>query len=200
LKETVEAVPKEIPIIIDGKRNDIGSTAAAYAHALFSYYAADCVTLNPYLGYESVKPFLSFEDRGMFMLCRTSNPGSDKLQNLSVYLQSDAGIKGEQTPVKLYIHVAREVCSWSPNIGLVIGATVPEAIREIRREFPEVWMLCPGIGAQGGSLEESLDCGLREDGMGILPMVGRSIYQDQYPGEKAGWFCEQINKVIERRR
>lgn len=215
LKQTIEAVPEDIPVIIDGKRNDIGSTAAAYAYALFSFYNADCVTLNPYLGYESIAPFIEYPGKGMFLLCRTSNPGSDALQACTVVTESAAADRGiDQGPerdggarddvgkgvsmdktVPFYVQVAREVCAWSERIGLVIGATVPEAIRTIRREFPDVWMLCPGIGAQGGSLEESLRHGLREDGMGILPMVGRAIYQDKYPGQRAEWFCEQIARV-----
>ncbi len=193
LKETLELIPKDTPVILDAKRNDIGQTATAYARALFDYYGVDSATLNPYLGRESIRPFLEHSGKGLFLLCRTSNPESGDLQDLEVYRKNPGGGRSHTT-CPLYLEIAREVCSWSPDVGLVIGATDPEALETVRDQLPGVWILCPGIGAQGGSLEAAVQTGLREDGLGLLLVVGRSIYQDPNPGQKAQAFRDRINR------
>jgi uridine monophosphate synthetase len=193
LKETLDLIPEGTPVILDAKRNDIGQTASAYARALFEHYGVDSVTLNPYLGRESIRPFLEYEGKGLFLLCRTSNPQSGDLQSLEVICRHiDEGSGPTSRP--LYLEIAREVCSWSTDIGLVIGATDPQALETVREQHPGVWILCPGIGAQGGSLEAAVQAALREDGLGVLLVVGRSIYQDPDPGQRARQFRQRINR------
>ena len=152
----------------------------------------DSVTLNPYLGRESVKPFLAYQGKGLFLLCRTSNPESGDLQSLEVRPRHAHGVAG-QTGRPLYLEIAREVCGWSPDIGLVIGATDPEALETVRDQLPGAWILCPGIGAQGGNAGAAIRAGVREDGLGLLLVVGRSIYQDADPGQKARQFRDRFN-------
>jgi uridine monophosphate synthetase len=193
LRKTLELIPKDTPVILDAKRNDIGQTASAYAQALFDYYGVDSATLNPFLGRESIRPFLEHKGKGLFLLCRTSNPESGDLQGLEVYRKNPGG-GSSHTTCPLYLEIAREVCSWSPDVGLVIGATDPTALEIVREELPGVWVLCPGIGAQGGSLEAAVRAGLRDDGLGLLLVVGRSIYQDPNPGQKARLFRDRINR------
>jgi uridine monophosphate synthetase len=195
LRETLELIPEEVPVILDAKRNDIGETASAYARAIFEHHAVDSVTLNPYLGRESIRPFLAYPGKGLFLLCRTSNPESGDLQSLEVRLPSMDGASG-QTSCPLYLEIAREVCSWSGDIGLVIGATDPEALAKVRNHLPEPWILCPGIGAQGGSMETAIRAGLREDDLGLLLVVGRSIYQDDNPGRRAKQFRDRCNREV----
>jgi orotidine-5'-phosphate decarboxylase len=151
LKKTVAYIPKNIPVIGDAKRGDIGNTATAYARALFGYYKFDAVTLNPYLGYDSVEPFLAYKDKGVFVLCRTSNSGACDFQDLV-----------DNFGMKLYQSVALRAGDWNTagNVGLVVGATCPEELREIRKLCPEMTLLIPGIGAQGGDLEQSVKYGV----------------------------------------
>ena len=134
LRQTLAAIPEEIPVVLDAKRNDIGQTATAYARALFDGWGVEAVTLNPYLGRESLAPFLSYPGRGLFLLCRTSNPESGDLQGLLL-----AGGR------PLYLEVAREVLSWSSEpdrIALVVGATDTGALARVRSEQPQAWILC----------------------------------------------------------
>jgi orotidine-5'-phosphate decarboxylase len=151
LKKTVAYIPNNIPVIGDAKRGDIGNTATAYARALFGYYKFDAVTLNPYLGYDSVEPFLDYKDRGVFVLCRTSNSSACDFQDLV-----------DNFGIKFYQSVALRAGGWNiaGNIGLVVGATCPEELREIRKLCPEMPLLIPGIGAQGGDLELSVKYGV----------------------------------------
>jgi len=186
LKETIALIPEGTPVIIDCKRNDIGQTAGAYAEAIFGYYGADCATINPYLGNESVLPFLEYSGKGLFALCRTSNPGSEAIQGLTV-------LKSSMNP--LYIEIALEVSNWGKDIGLVVGATDIEALIRVRRELPEIWILAPGIGVQGGSLEKSVSAGIRSDKLGLLTVAARMISQDPHPGEMAGILRERINSA-----
>jgi uridine monophosphate synthetase len=192
LRATLDLIPENMPVILDAKRNDIGQTASAYARAIFEHYSVGSVTLNPYLGRESIQPFLAYRGKGLFLLCRTSNPESGDLQSLEVKTRHIGGAGG-QASCPLYLEIAREVCSWSPDIGLVIGATDPEALETVREQLPDAWILCPGIGAQGGSMQAAIRAGIREDGLGLLLVVGRSIYQDADPGQRARQFRERIN-------
>ncbi len=165
LADTLALIPQDAPVILDGKRGDIGSTAAAYAHALFEAWRADAVTVSPYLGYDSVAPFLAHKDKGVFIVCRTSNAGAADFQQL----RSD----GET----LYRHVARRAVSWDHhgNVGLVAGATAPAELRDIRQIAEHRLLLVPGIGAQGADLERAVRAALRPDGRGALIVMGRGI-------------------------
>ncbi len=194
LAEVIAAVPDSIPVILDAKRGDIASTAAAYASAAFDVLEADALTVSPYLGRDSVEPFLSRPERGVFVLCKTSNPGADDIQSL-------VSLSGEP----LYVQVARLVEGWAAdegygNVGLVVGATDPKALGRARAAAPSVWILAPGVGAQGGSLTEALEAGLRADGMGILVTVSRSIARAGNPAEAARDLREAINRAREIRR
>jgi orotidine-5'-phosphate decarboxylase len=153
-------------VILDAKRNDIGNTAVAYAREAFERYGADAVTVNPYMGEDSVLPFLARPDRGAILLCRTSNPGARDFQDLLV--------DGEP----LYKRVAeRAAARWNEhrNLMLVVGATYPEEMAELRRAHPALWFLVPGIGAQGGDLDSTLAAGLNSAGTGLLINSSRGI-------------------------
>jgi len=153
LKQTRDYIPADIPVIIDAKRGDIGNTAKAYARSLFDHYNFDAATLNAYLGYDALEPFIEYLDRGLFILCRTSNKSAEDFQSLTV--ETDSGTK------KLYEVVAEKVNEWNRygNLGLVVGATYPEELRVIRQRYPEMPILIPGIGAQGGELELAVKYG-----------------------------------------
>jgi len=173
LKKTVAYIPGDIPVIGDGKRGDIGNTAAAYAKALFSYYKFDAVTVNPYMGYDSVKPFLEYQDKGIFILCRTSNSSASDFQDLV-----------DNFGMKFYQSVALRAGDWNKdgNIGLVVGATYPDELKEIRKMCPDIPLLIPGIGAQGGDLEPSVRYGV--DGakeMAIIVAARQVIYASKGP-------------------
>jgi uridine monophosphate synthetase len=182
LQQVIEAIHGEsdrlgsrIPIILDAKRGDIASTAQAYAQAVFHALGADAVTLNPYLGWDSMEPFLNNPEKGVFVLCKTSNPGSGDIQDLfvgtgTVYEQVARSAQGKNT---------------LDNIGLVVGATHPEALRRIRQVAPTLWFLIPGVGAQGGNLESILECGLWSDRKGLLINVSRSIARSDDPKKAA---------------
>ena len=170
LKRTVEHIGGDVPVIGDAKRGDIGNTARAYASALFDYYGFDAVTANPYMGGDTLAPFLEYADRGVFVVCRTSNPGSGDFQSLPV-TRSD----GEQWP--LYMEVAARCREWngSGGVGLVVGATYPEELRKVRGVCPDLPILIPGIGAQGGDLRASVVNGLDVMGGGILISASRQV-------------------------
>ena len=153
-------------VILDAKRSDIGNTAEAYAREAFERYGADAVTVNPYMGEDSVRPFLARPDRGAMLLCRTSNPGARDFQDLLV--------DGEP----LYKRVAeRAAARWNEhrNLMLVVGATYPAEMAELRRAHPALWFLVPGIGAQGGDLDDTLAAGLNAAGAGLLINSSRGI-------------------------
>jgi len=209
LKQVIEAVQAEsnrmgsmIPVILDAKRGDIASTAEAYAKSAFENLGAHCITLNPYLGKDSIEPFLQYPEKGVFLLCKTSNPGSGDLQDLMV-LDAERGKtkEGDLFPlssfIPLHIQVAQLAQSWNTrnNIGLVVGATHPEALRRVREAAPHLWFLVPGIGAQGGELELALKAGLRKDGKGMLINVSRSIARAEKPGIAAAELRDQILEI-----
>ena len=154
-----------IPVILDAKRGDIGSTAAHYAKEVFERFRADCVTLSPYMGKDSVEPYLEYVEKGEFVLCRTSNKGGDDFQMLDI------------GGVPLYIKVAEKVAEWDINgqMGLVIGATYPEELKKARATVPELTFLVPGIGAQGGDINAAVKAGMNKDKTGLVINSSRAI-------------------------
>ncbi len=153
-------------VILDGKRSDIGNTAEAYAREAFERYGADAVTVNPYMGEDSVRPFLARPDRGAILLCRTSNPGAKDFQDLNV------------DGLPLYRRVAeRAARDWNEhrNLMLVVGATYPRDMAQLRHAHPELTFLVPGIGAQRGDLDATLEAGLNTRGAGLLISSSRDI-------------------------
>jgi orotidine 5'-phosphate decarboxylase subfamily 2 len=190
LKEVIDTIQDEskrmgsmIPVILDAKRGDIASTAEAYAKSAFENLDVDCITLNPYLGKDSIDPFIQNSEKGVFLLCKTSNPGAGDLQDLTL-----------ESGEPLHIHVARLAQTWNTknNVGLVVGATYPETLARVRETVPNMWFLAPGIGAQGGELESALRAGLRQDGKGMLINVSRSIARAEKPGLAAAELRDEI--------
>ncbi len=169
LKETIDSVPDDIPVIADAKRGDIGNTARAYAAAIFEQLGFDAVTVSPYMGRDSIEPFLNYRDRGIFILCRTSNPGAADFQSLPVRV--------EDAEKPLFQVVARKAHEWNSagNVGLVVGGTFPEELRSIRQAYPGMLLLVPGVGAQGGDLNTVLTCGAGHDGQGLIVNISRQI-------------------------
>ena len=193
LRRVIEAVPEGIPVILDAKRGDIASTAQAYARAAFYTLGADALTASPYLGRDSLAPFLEDPERGVLLLCKTSNPGAGDLQDLLTFdPQNTGGARGWQT---LFERVAALAGEWNrnDNLGLVAGATHPEALARVRRAAPDLWILAPGVGAQGGDLQAALRAGLRADGLGLLVPVSRAVSRAQDPRRAAGALREEIN-------
>jgi uridine monophosphate synthetase len=190
LRRTLALIPPHIPVLLDAKRGDIGSTAAAYARACFDDLGVDGVTLSPYLGKDSIEPFASYTDKGLFVLCHTSNPSAGEFQELEI---ADWRTLDRESNQPLYVHVARTATAWSPNVGLVVGATFPQAIADVRREAPHAWFLVPGIGAQGGDLNATLAAGLREDGGGVIINASRNIALADDHGQAACKLRDEIN-------
>jgi len=152
----IRSVAPHVPVILDAKRGDIGSTAAQYAVEAFERYGADAVTLSPFMGFDSVEPYLKYHGKGAFLLCRTSNPGGDDFQN-----QRLASVEGQPL---LYEHIARLAQGpWNLNgqLGLVVGATYPAEIERVRALAPTLPLLIPGVGAQGGDAAATVKAGLR---------------------------------------
>lgn len=190
LKEAIAAVPDGIPVLLDAKRGDISSTADAYARSALQILNADAVTLNAYLGYDSLQPFVEMEGKGAFLLCKTSNPGAKELQDLELG-GADAGLK-------LYEKIALLAQTWhsrTGNIGLVVGATHVQSLQRLRELVPDMWFLTPGLGAQGGDLQAAMQAGLRADGYGLLVPVSRGIARADDPAAAAEDFRQQINQV-----
>jgi uridine monophosphate synthetase len=185
LQHVIAAVPAGIPVILDAKRGDIASTADAYAQAAVGVLGAAALTASPYLGRDSIEPFLADAERGAFLLCKTSNPGASDLQDL------ETGAGG----LLLYEQVARLALEWNQkdNLGLVVGATQPEALRRVRSIAPSLWFLAPGVGAQGGDLRAALQAGLRSDGLGMLIPVSRALSRAADPRQAARELRDQIN-------
>ncbi len=174
---------KGLPVILDAKRGDISSTADAYARACFDLLEADAVTASPFLGKDSVESFSCRTDKGVFLLCHTSNPGARDIQELSV-----AG-------ASLYQRIAVMAGSWNVNgnIGLVVGATYPHLLAGVREAAPGLWFLLPGVGAQGGDLEASLREGLDAEGSKVLVNVSRALWSAADPGAAARDLRDRIN-------
>ncbi|MEO6984840.1 MAG: orotidine-5'-phosphate decarboxylase [Paralcaligenes sp.] len=156
-----------LPIVLDAKRGDIGSTAEQYAHEAFERYNADAVTVNPYMGFDTLQPYLAWEDRGIVILCRTSNKGGSDLQ----FIESKDG-------VPLYLHVAGLVADhWNSNgqCALVVGATFPEELARVRERVGDMPLLVPGIGAQGGDIPATVKAGCDSRGTGMMINSSRAI-------------------------
>jgi len=169
LKRTIKYIPPDIPVIGDGKRGDIGNTARAYAKAIFITFGFDATTVNPYLGFDSVEPFIEYWDKGVFILCRTSNPGAVDFQSLP--------FKTKRRRIPLFEIVALKAAQWNKqgNIGLVVGATYPEELKLIRQSHPDMPLLIPGIGAQGGDLASAVRCGVDALGRRAILTSSRQI-------------------------
>lgn len=188
----------QIPLILDAKRGDIGATAEQYAREAFERYNADAVTLNPYMGFDTIAPFLEWKDRGAIILCRTSNPGGSDLQFLMV--------GGREKPVPLYQHIARLVAEeWNTNgqCALVVGATFPQELAEVRSIVCDLPLLVPGIGAQGGDIQATVAAGKTANGTGMMINSSRAIlYAKPQAGEDfaqaarrvASETCDTINR------
>ncbi len=168
LEQTIDYIKKHypnIPVILDAKRGDIGATATMYAREAFERYDADALTVNPYMGGDTIEPYLSYQERGVVVLCRTSNGGSGQFQSLEVDGQPIAW------------HVAKRSTEWNANeqVMLVVGATYPEELRHIRTIVGDMPLLVPGIGAQGGDVQAVLDNGLDSQGFGLVVNSSRGI-------------------------
>jgi len=184
LQTIARHVPASCVLVLDAKRGDIGSTARAYAQAAFATFGADAVTVSPYLGGDSLEPFLENPAKGAFVLCHTSNPGAADFQHL------DVGGR------PLYLEVARRAAAdWntSMNVGLVVGATYPEALAAVRATASGLPFLVPGIGAQGGDLEAAVRAGIDANGRGMLVSSSREIIFAADPGTAAKRVRDAIN-------
>jgi orotidine-5'-phosphate decarboxylase len=189
LEKTVKYIPGDIPVIADAKRSDIGNTAKAYAKALFSILGFDAATVNPYLGFDSIEPFINYQDKGVFILCRTSNPGASDFQNLYT------------NGLPLYEVVAQKAKEWNihGNIGLVVGATYPEELKKVRSICPEMPLLIPGIGAQGGDLASAVSYGVDARGEKAIINVSRQVLyasKEKNFAQAARNTAEKIRKQI----
>jgi orotidine-5'-phosphate decarboxylase len=177
MARVVEAIGGRVPVIGDAKRNDIGNSARFYAKGMFESFGFDALTVNPYLGADGLEPFLEYEDKGVLILCRTSNPGARDLQDLVVEFE------GRRMP--LYEAVAHRCAAWNTrgNVGLVAGATYPAEAQKIRAICPDMPFLMPGVGAQGGELEAAVDATLDAKGGGVVVNVSRAVlYASTGPG------------------
>ncbi|MCX6003313.1 MAG: orotidine-5'-phosphate decarboxylase [Chloroflexi bacterium] len=197
LYKTVKHIPKDIPVIVDAKRGDIGNTSAAYAKALFDYFNFDAVTVSPYLGFDSIEPFLKYKEKGVIILCRTSNKGAADFQSLLCQFE------GKTLP--LYEVVAIKASQWDTNhnVGLVVGATYPEELKTIRQTHPDMPILIPGVGTQGGDLALAVRYGIDAHNRGIIINSSRGIIYASKGADFASaaqratqTLHDEINKVI----
>ncbi|MFC2071814.1 orotidine-5'-phosphate decarboxylase [Chloroflexota bacterium] len=171
LRRTVDYITKDIPVIGDAKRGDIGNTAKAYAKAIFADFNFDAATVSPYLGFDSIEPFIQYRDKGVFILCRTSNAGAVDFQSLRCQIENDYR--------PLFEVVALRASQWNihGNIGLVVGATYPDELRLIRQSHPDMPLLIPGIGTQGGDLALTIRYGVdAQEGKTIINSSRQIIY------------------------
>ena len=182
LQRTLVEIPDAIPVILDVKRGDIGSTANALATAAYDQWGADAVTLSPYLGEDSIKPFLTSKEKAVFILCLTSNPSAGQVQHHGL--------------PPLFEQIARISQNWGDHdqIGLVVGATRPEELALIRKICPETWILAPGVGAQGADLSAALQAGLRQDGSGLIIPVSRGVITADDPRAAATAFRDTVRE------
>ena len=190
LKRTRDYIPADIPVIIDAKRGDIGNTARAYARSLFEYFNFDATTASPDLGFDSLEPFIEYSDKGIFVLCRTSNTGAVDFQSLNC--------EGENGSKPLFEVVAAKVNQWNTrgNLGLVVGATYPEELQRIRRDYPDIPLLIPGVGAQGGGLSQVVSYGVDASKQRTIINSSRQILY----ASKSKDYAEAARQVAEELR
>ncbi len=182
LQDTIAYIKsKGVPVLLDAKRGDVGSTAEMYARELFERYDADACTVNPYLGLDSMQPYLDYADRGVFILCRTSNPGGADLQHLEL---ASGG-----TLYEFVARTANDKWNGNNNVGLVVGATRPEELRKVRELCPEMTFLLPGVGAQGADVKEMVGAA---QGGGMLVSSSRAVL---YAGGDEPDFADQSRAV-----
>lgn len=177
LRATIAAVPREVPVLLDAKRGDVDSTAERYATAVFDVLGVDAVTVSPYLGRDSLEPFFRYGEKGIFVLCHTSNPGAGDVQEL--------GVASGDGPEPLYLRVANLVNGWNEagNAALVVGATYPEQLARVRERCPRLPILIPGVGAQGGALGASVRAADDGTPTGFLVNASRGVLYAAGPGE-----------------
>ena len=186
----IHATHPGIPVILDAKRGDIGSTAEQYAVEIFERYQADAITVNPYMGRDSVEPYLAYPDKGVILLCRTSNPGGSDLQFLNVGMADQ--------PEKLYERVARLVArEWNANgqCALVVGATFPGEIARVREIVGDLPLLVPGIGAQGGDVQATVQAGRTASGCGLMINSSRAILYAGIADDTESGFADAARRV-----
>ena len=186
----IHATHPGIPVILDAKRGDIGSTAEQYAVEIFERYQADAITVNPYMGRDSVEPYLAYPDKGVILLCRTSNPGGSDLQFLNVGMADQ--------PEKLYERVARLVArEWNANgqCALVVGATFPGEIARVREIVGDLPLLVPGIGAQGGDVQATVQAGRTASGCGLMINSSRAILYAGIADDTETGFADAARRV-----
>ena len=186
----IHATHPGIPVILDAKRGDIGSTAEQYAVEIFERYQADAITVNPYMGRDSVEPYLAYPDKGVILLCRTSNPGGSDLQFLNVGMADQ--------PEKLYERVARLVArEWNANgqCALVVGATFPGEIAQVREIVGDLPLLVPGIGAQGGDVQATVQAGRTASGCGLMINSSRAILYAGIADDTETGFADAARRV-----
>jgi orotidine-5'-phosphate decarboxylase len=187
LKKTIKHIPKDVVVILDGKRNDIGNTARKYAQTLFETLSADAITVNPYLGKDGVAPFLEYKDKCSFILCRTSNASAGDFQDLAV------------SETLLYQIVAKKIKEWNENdnCGAVVGATYPEELKTIRSILgDEIPILIPGIGKQGGDVEKTIKNGTNSKGKMAVINSSRGII---FAGDDEDFATVSLKKAISLR-
>ncbi|UCE66236.1 MAG: orotidine-5'-phosphate decarboxylase [Candidatus Zixiibacteriota bacterium] len=224
LKDTIGAIPDDIPVILDFKRGDIGNTAAMYARSAFEYYGADAVTVNPYLGHDSIEPFINYKDKGVFVLCVTSNRSSNEIQKRLMIHDEPPPVEGISPLAKaktlaeffrcststVYMHIAALAMEWNnnANVGLVVGATSPSELEKIRKKVgEEMPVLIPGVGAQGGDLESAVKGGSNSNGdMAIINVSRGIIYSNNGSSfqesvrRKAAHYRDAIMAVSKKKR
>ncbi|RLF50267.1 MAG: orotidine-5'-phosphate decarboxylase [Thermoplasmata archaeon] len=194
LEKTIKYIPKDIIIILDGKRNDIGNTAQKYAEAMFKTLKADATTVNPYLGIDGIQPFLKYKNKCTFILCRTSNPSAKDIQDLKT--------KGKP----LYQHIANKIKEWNTegNCGAIAGATYPHELKTIREILGEdIPILIPGIGKQGGNIKKTVKNGTNSKGEMAIINSSRSIIfagSNENYKEKTRETAEKLKNEINKYR
>lgn len=185
LKKTIDYIPKDIIVILDGKRNDIGNTAKKYAQSLFEELSCDAATINPYLGIDGVKPFLEYKDKCSFILCRTSNPSAKDFQDLKIQ------------NIPLYEKIAEKIKEWDKefgNCGVVVGATYPDELKKIRGILGEnIPILIPGVGKQGGDVKKTVKFGTNKEGSMAVINSSRGII---YAGSEEDFALKSREKTI----
>ncbi|MQF82699.1 orotidine-5'-phosphate decarboxylase [SAR202 cluster bacterium AD-802-E10_MRT_200m] len=195
LEETITKIPSEIPVIGDAKRGDIANSSQHYAKTLFDIWGFDAVTINPFGGQDSVQPFLDYKEKGIFLWCRSSNPGAWEFQDLKV-LDSNTV---EAKPLYEWIALRSRVWNEAKNVGLVVGATYPDELKRIRNLCPEMPILIPGVGTQSGALESSVSNGVDSEGKNALINLSRSVlYASKHEIDFAQAAREEAENIRQR--